>query len=87
MTDLWSIEGVKLYLSYTIHFIRYWKLRSRCLQTSFMPEDHTGESLAEAMRCSLEAWELVETKQMCLTTDSGASIVNAGLDETILLWS
>ena len=52
-----------------------------------MPEDHTGESLAEAMRCSLEAWELVETKQVCLTTVSGANIVNAGLDETILLWS
>ena len=42
-----------------------------------MPENHTGENLAEAMRCSLEAWELDESKQMCLTTDSGANIVNA----------
>ena len=42
-----------------------------------MPEDHTGENLAEAMKCSLEAWELDESKQVCLTTDSGANIVNA----------
>ena len=45
---------------------------SRCLQTSFIPEDHTGENLAEAMKSSLEAWELDESKQVCLTTDSGA---------------
>ena len=42
-----------------------------------MPEDHTGENLTEAMKCSLEAWELDESKQVCLTTDSGANIVNA----------
>ena len=42
-----------------------------------MPEDHTGENLAEAMRCSVEAWELEESNQVCLTTDSGAYIVNA----------
>ena len=76
-TDLWSSKGMKPYLSYTIHFICNWKLLSRCLQTSFMPEDHTGENLAEAIKCSLEAWELDESKQVCLTTDSGANIVNA----------
>ena len=76
-TDLWSSEGMKPYLSYTIHFICNWKLQSRCLQTSFMPEDHTSENLAEAMKCSLEGWELDESKQVCLTTDSGANIVNA----------
>ena len=42
-----------------------------------MPEDHTGEILTEAMRCNLEAWELDESKQVCLMTDSGANIVNA----------
>jgi len=88
-TDLWSSEGMKPYLSYTIHFISNWKLQSRCLQTSFMPEDHTGENLAESMKCSLEAWELDESKQVCLTTDSGANIVNAAsrLHETVLLWT
>ena len=76
-TDLWSSEGMKPYLSYTIHFICNWKLRSRCLQTSFMPEDHTGENLAEAIKFSQEAWELNESKQVCLTTDSRANILNA----------
>ena len=76
-TDLWFSEGMKPYLSYTIHFICIWKLLSRCLQTSFMPEDHTGENLAEAIKCSLEAWELDESKQVCLTADSRANIVNA----------
>ena len=48
-TDLWSSEGLKPYLSYTIHYINQWELKSRCLQTMFMPQDHTGENLAEAM--------------------------------------
>jgi len=44
------------------------------------------------MKCSLEAWELDESKQVCLTTDSGANIVNAAsrlnwmrLDSTCIL--
>ena len=61
-TDLWSSEGMKPYLSCTIHFISNWNLQSRCLQTSFMPEDHTGKNLAEAIKCSLELWELDESK-------------------------
>jgi len=65
-TYLWSNEGMKPYLSYTVYFISNWKLQSRCLETSLMLEDHTGENLAEAMRCSLEAWELDESKQVCL---------------------
>ena len=72
--DLWSSKGTKPYLS---HFICNWKLQSRCLQTLFMPEDHTGENLAKAIKCSLEALELNESKQVYLTTDSEANIVNA----------
>ena len=32
-TDLWSSEGLKPYLSYTIHYIDQWEMKSRCLQT------------------------------------------------------
>lgn len=47
------------YLSYTIHFIDdEWKLRNSCLQTQFLPDDHTEGNLAEAMEAVLEAWEL-----------------------------
>ena len=46
-TDLWSSVGLKPYLSFTMHYIdEEWKLRSRCLQTSFLPEDHTGNNIA-----------------------------------------
>ena len=43
----------------------------------FMPQDHTGENLSEAMLSALESWGLEEGKQVCLTTDSGANMVNA----------
>ena len=76
-TDLWSSEGLKPYLSYTIHYIDQWEMKSRCLQTLFMPQDHTGENLAEAMQNALEAWGLEECKQVCVTTDSGSNMVNA----------
>ena len=53
------------------------ELRSRCLQTMFMPQQHTGENIAEAIQAVLEAWALQETHQVCLTTDSGSNVVNA----------
>ena len=66
------------YMSYTIHFISScWELKSRCLQTQFLPEDHTGENLAEAMEATLDSWGLTNKKQVCLTTDSGSNIINA----------
>ena len=49
-TDLWSSIGMKPYMSYTVHFVNEeWKLQTRCLQAKFLPDDHTGENLAEAM--------------------------------------
>ena len=43
----------------------------------FMPEQHTGENIAETMQGTLEAWGLQETCQVCITTDSGSNIINA----------
>ena len=46
-TDLWSSSGMTPYISYTVHYIdKEWNLQSKCLQTQFIPEDHTGENLA-----------------------------------------
>ena len=42
----------------------------------FMPEQHTGENIAEAIQATLEAWGFQET-QVCITTDSGSNIINA----------
>ena len=45
-SDMWSV-GMKPYLSYTVLFVDSdWTLQSRCLQTAFMPEDHTADHLA-----------------------------------------
>ena len=43
----------------------------------FMPEQHTGENIAEAIQATLEAWGLQETHQVCLTTDSGSNVIKA----------
>ncbi|XP_071793267.1 E3 SUMO-protein ligase ZBED1-like [Asterias amurensis] len=77
-TDLWSGENLQPYLSYTVHFVdEKWALLSRCLQTSYMPENHTGENIASAMKGTLTAWGLREEKQICLTTDNGTNMIAA----------
>ena len=83
--DLWSSIGLKPYLGYTLHYVdKEWNLRSLSLSTSFLPEDHTGDVLAEAFTETLEEWNLCPTKQVCMTTDSGANIVAAA---RILKWT
>ena len=80
-TDLRSSIGLKPYLSYTVHYIGSdWTLKSKCLQTHFMPEDHTSEHLSEALTTTLETWDLLPENQVCITTDSGSNIVKATRD-------
>jgi len=43
----------------------------------FMPQQHTGENIAEAIQVVLEAWDLQETHQVCLATDSGSNVISA----------
>ena len=77
-TDLWSSKTMQPYLSYTIHYVGSdWQMHSRCLQTSFCPEDHTGENLAAALRASLESWDLDEHNQTCITSDNGTNVICA----------
>ena len=38
---------------------------------------HTGKNIAEAIQATLEAWDLQETCQVCITTDNGSTIINA----------
>ena len=46
-TDLWSSEGLRPYMSYTVHYInKEWQLSSKCLQITFLPQDHTGEKFS-----------------------------------------
>ena len=48
-------------------------MHSRWLKTPFCPEDHTGDNLAEALRASLESWNLDEHLKICITTDNVTS--------------
>ena len=84
-SDMWSSNTMEPYMSYTIHFIDPdWKLQSRCLQTLYVPKDHTAETLADGMNEILNEWQPSPSNQVCLTTDSGANIVKAASD---LNWS
>ncbi|KAK0153618.1 Zinc finger BED domain-containing protein 1 [Merluccius polli] len=74
---MWSSRTTQPYMSLTIHFIKGWELKSRCLQTSYFPEDHTGEMIALNLREALESWGLPEAHQVCVTTDNATNNVKA----------
>ncbi|CAL9689321.1 unnamed protein product [Knipowitschia caucasica] len=77
-TDMWSSRTSDPYLSLTIHYVdKDWKLQNKCLETSFFPDDHTGENIAKGLKEFLNSWKLGEEKQVCVTTDNGANVVKA----------
>ena len=53
-------------------------------ELTFVPEDHTSPILAEAMKATLQKWELESIRQVASTTDNGANIVAAAEQ---LLWT
>ncbi|XP_040289759.1 E3 SUMO-protein ligase ZBED1-like [Bufo bufo] len=77
-TDLWSSRTTEPYISLTVHFVNEeFQLKSRCLQTSYFPDDHTGENIALGLKEALAAWNLCEDHQVAITTDNGTNIVKA----------
>lgn len=78
-SDLWSSNGTLVqYISYTVHFLNDdWELQHRCLQTKFLPADHTGEVIADSMEETLRMWNLKAESLVCITTDSGSNVINA----------
>ncbi|XP_028434908.1 zinc finger BED domain-containing protein 1-like [Perca flavescens] len=75
--DIWSSRTCEPYLSFTVHYIDNLELKSKCLQTSFLPEDHTGGIIAQGLQDALMSWNLNEARQVCITPDNGANIVKA----------
>lgn len=52
--DMWSSHTGEPYLAYTIHFINAdWKLESRVLQASYLPQDHNAENIVDAFSSTL----------------------------------
>nr|XP_055030442.1 E3 SUMO-protein ligase ZBED1-like [Misgurnus anguillicaudatus] len=77
-TDMWSSCNMMPYMSVTAHYVsKEWTLKSKCLQTSFMPESHTADNLEEALQESVHEWKIEEKKISCITTDNGANVVAA----------
>ncbi|KAK0141639.1 Zinc finger BED domain-containing protein 1 [Merluccius polli] len=77
-TDMWSSRTTHPYMSLTIHFIdQAWNLRSRCLQTSYFPEDHTGQEIARGLSEALESWGLNQDHLVCVTTDNASNNILA----------
>lgn len=67
-TDMCSSINIFAYMSITAHYVSEdWTFKSKCLETTFVPESHTAEVLAEALQEGLQAWGIA-----CITTDNGA---------------
>ena len=65
-------------MSLTVHFIKEdFELKTRCLQTVYFPDSHTGENIALGLRDALASWDLREEQQVCITTDNGCNVVKA----------
>ncbi|KAK0141200.1 Zinc finger BED domain-containing protein 1 [Merluccius polli] len=70
-----NIRTSEPYISLTVHFIdAEFNLKVKCLQTAFMPEDHTGQNIAHGLREALAEWGLNEGQLVCITTDNAANI-------------
>ncbi|XP_077417784.1 E3 SUMO-protein ligase ZBED1 isoform X1 [Vanacampus margaritifer] len=76
-SDMWSSRTSEPYLSLTIHYIHDWKLCSATLQTTYIPEDHTGELIAQGLRDALQCWGLKEENMTCMTIDGGTNMAKA----------
>jgi len=65
-------------MSLTVHYIDdNYEIKSRCLQTAYFPENHTGENIAQGLKEALASWGLCEDQQVSITTDNGSNIVKA----------
>ena len=83
---MWSSVNGDPYMSYTIHYItEEWELQSIALGTLYFPEDHTGENLSDAIKETLQSWNLDIKNQVCLTTDNGSNVLCTV--KTILGWT
>ena len=52
--DMWSSHTAEPYLSYMVHFVgNDWRLNTRCLQVLYLPQDHNGQNIAEALEGTL----------------------------------
>ena len=57
--DMWSYCTSQPYICLTVHYIdSKWVLQSHCLQTHYIPRDHSGQQLQDPLCISLDEWYL-----------------------------
>ena len=67
-TDLWTSAAGDPYITFTTHYINNnWELTSYCLQTHYLPKDHTGANIAEVLEETLQQWKLKDKKLVGIT--------------------
>ena len=77
-TDLWTSAANIPFMSFTIHFIdSAWNLKSYCLGTIHLGDEHSGENIAAAITELLNDWELNADHLVATTTDNGTNMVAA----------
>lgn len=65
-------------MSLTLHYISAaWSMHSKCLETRYVRDNHTADTVGETLNAALANWELAENKLACFTTDNGANIAAA----------
>lgn len=86
-TDMWSSIKMTPYMSLTVHYVtKDWVLKSRCLETSFLPVNHTADNITEALSVAFDEWSLDENTLACMTTDNGSNIKSAVVDKLKWPW-
>ena len=74
-TDLWTSVSGDPYITLTCHFIdSNWVIKTYCLQTHYLPEDHTAINISEVLAETLQHWKLEESRLVGITTDSGSNV-------------
>lgn len=74
-TDLWSSVTSVPFISLTVNFTdNEWNMKNYMLETLYMPQDHTGDNIAQVIEQCLEEWNLDKNKLAAMTTDSGSNV-------------
>ena len=72
----WSSSTSEPYMSYTVHYLDIdWSLQTRCIQTLYVPKNHTAMNLSAVMTQTLQSWNLEPSKQVYITTDNGSNLI------------
>lgn len=75
-TDTWTSCATEGYLTLTAHFIdSMWQLRYYVLATIEVKDHHTGENLANEIKCIVEDFGISNTPVSGITTDNAANMV------------